>query len=184
MVTAAPGATNALGPLFTARQSESPILFLTGDSSRAQDGKGAFQELDQVPITAPLTKLSFRATCARDIGTETDRAIRTALSGRPGPVHMALPFDVIEADAAGGTLPSPQDMTRDTAALSDEDTQKIAGMIGAAKTPLILCGPVMNATRQGDLTAALAKATDAPVIAMESPRGLKDPSRGVFAIAL
>ncbi len=184
MVTAAPGATNALGPLFTARQSESPILFLTGDSSRAQDGKGAFQELDQVPITAPLTKLSFRATCARDIGTETARAIRTALSGRPGPVHIALPFDVIEADAAGGTLPSPQDMTRDTAALSDEDTQKIAEMIGAAKTPLILCGPVMNATRQGDLTEALAKATDAPVIAMESPRGLKDPSLGDFAIAL
>ena len=48
MVTAAPGAANALGPLFSARLSDSPVLFLTGDSPVAQDGRGAFQELDQV----------------------------------------------------------------------------------------------------------------------------------------
>lgn len=59
MVTAAPGAANALDPLFSARLSESPVLFLTGDSPVAQDGCGAFQELDQVALTSPLTKLSL-----------------------------------------------------------------------------------------------------------------------------
>lgn len=184
LVTAAPGAANALGPLFSARRSESPVLFLTGDSSLAQDGKGAFQELDQVPMTAPLTKLSFRAQSAGRLGYDMALAIRTALSGRPGPVHVALPFDVVEADAGSSEVPDKSELTAEPAALGRGDATRVAQILAAAERPLILCGPAMNATRQGSALAALADAMDAPVVAMESPRGLKDPSLGDFSKAL
>jgi acetolactate synthase-1/2/3 large subunit len=184
LVTAAPGAANALGPLFTARHSESPIVLLTGDSPLSQDGKGAFQELDQVPMTQPLTKLSFRAMSAAGLGWDMARAIRTAQSGRPGPVHVALPFDVVEGDAAGGAAPPQSSLQRTHAGLRASDAQQIVQTLDAASAPLIVCGPVMNSTRSGELLDELQRALDAPVVAMESPRGLKDPALGDFAKAL
>ncbi|MDF1609811.1 thiamine pyrophosphate-binding protein [Hoeflea sp. YIM 152468] len=184
LVTAAPGAANAMGPLFSARQSESPVLLLTGDSPRGQDGKGAFQEFDQVPMTAPLTKLSMRAESAATLGDTIALAIRTALSGRPGPVHVALPFDVVEADCGGASLPSAAAMARDHGGMNDTDLDSIIEMLAAAARPLVLCGPALNATRQGTVLTALQDVLDAPVVAMESPRGLRDPSLGNFARAL
>ena len=184
LVTAAPGAANAVGPLFTARHSESPIVLLTGDSPLAQDGRGAFQELDQVPMTRPLTKLSFRAMSARGLGIDMARALRTAQSGRPGPVHVALPFDVVEGDATGCAIPGESALARAHGPLRASDAALIARTLATAKAPLILCGPVLNATRAGDLLRDLADVLDAPVVAMESPRGLKDPSLGDFSKAL
>lgn len=184
MVTAAPGAANALGPLYTARQSESPVVFLTGDSPLAQDGHGAFQELDQVSMTAPLTKLSFRATSAGTLGQDMARAISTAMSGRPGPVHVALPFDVVEGDASGALVPSAAALSPVVRVFGDEDANRVSGFLAAAVRPLVLCGPALNSTRNGERLSALADATDAPVVVMESPRGLKDPSLGNFAKAV
>ncbi len=178
MVTAGAGAANALGPLFTAKESETPVLFLTGDSPRGQDGLGAFQELDQVPMTAPVTKLSFRPRKASDLGRDAARAIRTALSGRMGPVHMALPFDLVEDDAAAGAIPAKDAYRREAMALSDEDTQRIVQALAGAKQPVVICGPAMTETRNPGMASKLAEALDAPVFAMESPRGLKDPSLG------
>jgi acetolactate synthase I/II/III large subunit len=184
LVTAAPGAANAMGPLYSARAAESPVVLLTGDSPLSQDGKGAFQELDQVAMSAPLTKLSFRAMSALSLGEDMARAIRTALSGRPGPVHVALPFDVVEGDASGAALVTEEALTADSHPVSAGDIAKVIDAIGAAKTPLILCGPAMNSTRSGEANNRLADGLDAPVVAMESPRGLKDPSLGDFAKAL
>lgn len=181
MVTAGAGAANALGPLFTASESETPVLLLTGDSPVSQDGRGAFQEMDQVPMTAPLTKLSLRPRSAGLLGSAVAKAVRTATSGRPGPVHIALPFDVVEDDAGEASIPTVHELARDTMALREGDARLITQAIAAAQKPVVLCGPVMNATRSGDLKGKLQKALCAPVIAMESPRGLKDPSLGALA---
>lgn len=184
LVTAAPGAANAMGPLFSARQSESPVLLLTGDSPRGQDGKGAFQEFDQVPMSAPLTKMSTRAETAATLGETIALAIRTALSGRPGPVHVVLPFDVVEADTGGAQLCEAASMVRDHAVVNDTELAQVLEALTQAKAPLVLCGPAMNATRHGGVLIALEDALDVPVLAMESPRGLKDPSLGDVAKAL
>jgi len=183
LVTAAPGATNALGPLYTARQSESPVLFLTGDSPLSQDGQGAFQELDQVPMTTPLTKLSVRANSAIELGNEIAVAVQTTLSGRPGPVHVALPSDVLEGDARGAELPDAQDLRPRPDPMNASEVTVLLKALAAAKAPLILCGPSMNNTRAGSTLTKLADALDAPVLAMESPRGLNDPALGDFAKA-
>lgn len=184
MVTAGAGAANALGPLFTCSESETPVLFLTGDSPIGQDGRGAFQELDQVPMTAPVTKLSFRPTKSGDFGVDTARAIRVAKSGRPGPVHMALPFDLVDAEVIGEDIPQAAAFARERTVLGASDAKLITQRLAAAKRPVVICGPAMNETRNPGVLEELAEALDAPVVAMESPRGLKDPTLGDFAHAL
>jgi acetolactate synthase-1/2/3 large subunit len=183
LVTAAPGFANALGPLYTARASESPVLLLSGDAPLAHDQKGAFQELSQADMAAPVTKLSFRASSAASLAGDVARALRTALSGRPGPVHLALPFEMVEAEVSSA-LPTQASLVAEPMAASSEEIEAIRAALGAAQRPLILTGPAMNATRAGELLPCLAEAAQAPVVPMESPRGLKDPSLGDFSRAL
>ena len=183
LVTAAPGFANALGPLYSARASESPVLLLSGAAPIAQDGMGAFQELAQAEMAVPVTKLSFRAASGATLASDTESALRTALSGRPGPVHLALPFDVLEAKAPQG-LPAEATLRPEPMAASEDDLAAIRAALGAAQRPLILTGPALNATRAGEVLAHLAEAVAAPVVPMESPRGLKDPSLGDFSCAL
>ncbi|SMC46572.1 acetolactate synthase-1/2/3 large subunit [Fulvimarina manganoxydans] len=183
LVTAAPGAMNALGALYSARTSESPVLILTGDSSVSQDGMGAFQELDQVSIVRPLVKSSQRPETVEALGSALTDAIRTARSGRPGPVHIALPFDVLETETTFVPIdPSRFDISDQAG--TEEDCAALLDAVDRAERPLVLMGPSLSATRQGDLAERFSNALDCPVVVMESPRGLKDPSLGAFASVL
>jgi acetolactate synthase-1/2/3 large subunit len=174
LVTAGAGLGNALGPLLTARASDTPVLLLSGDSPVARDGQGAFQEMDQVGLTQSLTKWSVRVTSAEDLSATIDRAVRVALSGRPGPVHVSLPADVLLAATEIGSLAQ----TSDTVA---PEVGALRQWIDAADRPVLVLGPALNATRRPGLAEKLEQATGAPVIVMESPRGMKDPSLGAIA---
>lgn len=177
LVTAGVGLANATGPLFSAAQSETPVLLLSGDSPLRQDGTGAFQEMPQVAVTTPLTKFSDRPARAGDYGLAIAQALATARAGRPGPVHLALAQDVLEADATGTPMPepaafAPAPMPPDAAALD-----ALRAALASAARPVLICGPLLNATRFAALVA-LEEALAAPIIPMESPRGLRDPALG------
>lgn len=184
MVTAGAGFGSALGPLITARASETPIILLSGDSPIAGDEKGTFQELDQISISKPLTKLSLRPKRAENLGFEIAMALRVAASGRPGPVHIALPVDLLNEKITDPALPSSQDFAPELTRPDAENLQAIVDTLAAAERPVILTGPLLNPTRARGLLEKLSHAVDAPVIAMESPRGLKDPCLGDFATTL
>lgn len=184
LVTAAPGAANAVGPLFSARHSESPVLLLTGDSPLSQDGSGAFQELDQVSVMTAVTKCSRRASDAERLGHDVAEAIRLATSGRPGPAHLALPFDLVQADVREESLPGRDAFRRTCQRLEAGDLLAVKDLLKAASAPLVLCGPALNRTRSPVEPGLLSAALDAPVLALESPRGLNDPSLGGFKKAL
>lgn len=184
LVTAAPGFANSVGALFTARQSESPVVLLSGDSPLSQDGKGAFQELDQVSVSAPMTKLSFRPAQAQELGRDVARALQVALSGRPGPVHCALPFDLLNEDVGNAAAPPPEDCEPAVTRPTQEAVSGILDALAAASRPLVLTGPSFNASRAAGLLSELTNAVDAPAISLESPRGLKDPSLGNITAVL
>jgi acetolactate synthase-1/2/3 large subunit len=174
LVTAGAGLGNALGPLLTARASDTPVLLLSGDSPVGKDGLGAFQEMDQVALTQSLTKWSVRVTRAADLAEVIDKAVRTAMQGRPGPVHVSLPADVVLVAAETAT----------TISISPPEPTNVADLrdwLGAAQRPMVVFGPSLNATRQPGLAGKLELATGAPVVVMESPRGLNDPSLGAVA---
>ena len=184
LVTAGPGFGNALSALFSARHSESPVLLLSGDSPVAADGDGAFQELPQVEITRPIVKTARRPGRVERLGHETAAAIACARSGRPGPVHVALPFDLLNATAGAASRAVPAELERRPHPLSGPCAQEIAERIGRAKRPLVLTGPCVNRTREPARIAALQMVLRVPVISMESPRGLRDPALGAFSEVL
>lgn len=184
LITAAPGFASGLGPLFMARAAESPLLLLSGDSPVGQDGMGAFQEFDQVAVSSPMTKFSKRPMRADELGADTAEAIRIAKSGRPGPVHLALAFDVLNANADDVVVPEKNQMASTLHAPNDKDIETVIAAVASAARPVILTGPLQNRTRAAGRLERLADALDAPVIPMESPRGLNDPLLGGMASKL
>ncbi|WP_454693530.1 thiamine pyrophosphate-binding protein [Achromobacter aegrifaciens] len=180
MLTAAPGITNGLAPLYSASQAESPVLLISGDSSVAEDGSGAFQELDQVAITSPLTKLSLRPRTVQELYPALESAVAQALAPRRGPVHLALPFDLMTAETGLAELPAAA-RSREAAAMDAAGLEKLAALVNAAQRPLVLAGPTGARPHVRAVREMLEEALAVRVIPMESPRGLKDPSLGSLA---
>src|SRR6186713_1828230 len=97
LVTGGPGHANAVGALFTALGAESPMVLLSGHAATWELGRGGFQELDQAAMAAPVTKASWMAKGTATLGQDIAEAMRIATSGRPGPVHVSLPSDLLDA---------------------------------------------------------------------------------------
>jgi acetolactate synthase I/II/III large subunit len=182
LVTGGAGHANAIGALCTAAASESPVLLLSGHAALDEIGLGAFQEMRQADLAEPVTKASWTAQSAAGLAEDIARAMRIARSGRPGPVHVSLPFDVLERrvdepvqwPAAAAFAPEPMTLAR-------PDAERILDAISAAQRPLIVAPPALCTRRGRDLVARLEKAAGVPVIAMESPRGINDPVLGCCA---
>lgn len=182
LLTGGPGHANGIGALYTALAAESPVVMLSGHAPLAELGRGSFQEMAQADLAAPVTKASWTAQRAEALGEDIARAMRIARSGRPGPVHVSLPFDLLEATVADAVAVPDAAYRPQTQPLADAEIQEALAEIGRAQRPLILVGPVMANARA--LRERLASATGAPVVCMESPRGVSDPCLGAYAEVL
>jgi len=180
MVTGGPGHANAIGALFTALESDSPMVLLSGHAPLGQLGMGAFQEMRQADMAAPVVKASWTAQGAATLGKDIARAMRIARSGRPGPVHLSLPFDVLEAKVAETADPAAAEFAATPAPLGEVVAQTVCGLVAAAARPLVLVGPGMANGRGRVAREALAAALGIPVLCLESPRGVNDPSMGAL----
>jgi acetolactate synthase-1/2/3 large subunit len=185
MVTGGPGHANAVSALYTAGMAESPVVLLSGHAPINQLGMGAFQEMAQVDIAAPLTKASWVCKSVSELPGDFAKAVSIAKSGRPGPVHISLPSDVLDNAFDSGTL-MPKAADFEPIPIK-ADKQVINEMIAAllkAKKPLVLTGPMMQSQAGRTILASLETALGVPVIGMESPRGIGDPSLGAFSEVL
>ena len=184
LVTGGPGHANAVSALYTAAMSESPVVLLSGHAPHSQAGWGAFQEMDQVAMAAPVAKAAWAVRDADAMAGDFARACRIARSGRPGPVHLSLPTDALEATARDAALPTPSAYAAEPAPLSAEAAAALLQRLRRAERPLALVGP-QGLTGPGRRAVAdAARALGLPVVATESPRGSNDPSLGAFAQAL
>ena len=182
LVTAGPGLLNAVSALYSAARSESPVLLISGDAALSMDGRGGFQELDQISVTSPIVKHGLRPKTADGMITGVGACIAAACNGTPGPVHLALAFDVLAGDADveaayPATPPVPT-------GLADTDLATIIDALAHAERPLVITGPQANRTRQPDATAKLEAALGIPIICLESARGLSDSFYGDLGAAL
>jgi acetolactate synthase-1/2/3 large subunit len=168
LVTGGPGHANAVSALYTALAAESPMLLISGHAPLDELGKGAFQEMRQAEVAAPLAKGSWTAQSADRLAEDVVRAWRLAVAGRPGPVHLSVPNDVLDALTES---PIPESKLFNI----QEQSSPAPAELLEAKRPLIIAGPAAMRTR-----------TDCgiPVIGMESPRGVNDPSLGRLAEVL
>jgi len=186
LFTGGPGHANAVGPLFTALGAESPVVMISGHAPLDMLGLDAFQELRQADMAAPACKASWTAQNPATLGADVVRAMRIARSGRPGPVHISLPTDVMEATVENGhsRIASEAAFDLSPAQLAEPIADAVIGALAGARRPLILTGPMMGNGRGRALREALQAASGIPVLYMESPRGVADPSLGAVAEVL
>ena len=181
LLTAGPGHANGLSALFVARQAESPLVVLSGQSARADDGRGAFQEMPQAQLAQPLAKTAWTAKDAGSLGGDLRRALALASHGRPGPVVVNLPSDVLEAQAPRS---DGESLCPELPMLDDNDGRRIGELLQTAQRPMILAGPAMMRPPATAPLQELEVATGVPVVTGESPRGVNDPSLGAVAEVL
>jgi acetolactate synthase-1/2/3 large subunit len=183
LVTGGQGHSNAVAALYTALASESPLVLLSGHAALSELGRGAFQEMAQADLARPVAKAAFTAQSSAALGMDIARAFELATAGRPGPVHVSLPVDLLEQ-----AIPDDQvtPVTRAgfqtrLALLAPAIAEKVISEIHAAAKPLVICGAAMCTERGRKTMREAAGALDVPVIGMESPRGVNDPGLGAFA---
>ncbi len=183
LVTGGPGHANAVSALYTARLAESPVVLLSGHSASTEKNRGAFQEMEQADLAAPVAKESWTNRGVQKIGSDVVGAIRAARSGRRGPVHVSFPVDHLEAQAEAG-LVRAEDFRPEEEILVASHANNLLEPLMKAKRALILAGPAFLTRGGRKAAAALEAATGVAVIGMESPRGIADPSLGAFARVL
>ena len=183
LVTAGPGFANTLSALYVALMAESPMVLLSGRAP--QDSPGAFQDMLQAHMARPVAKESWTLAEGADPGLELARAFRIAASGRPGPVHLALPVDLLEGESPSppGTA-GPGDFEPAETPADVCDVVPVLDALMDSVRPLVLAGPAMTRGPARDVLEKLAGRSSLPVVFMESPRGTGDPSLGALADVL
>lgn len=172
VLTAGPGVTNGISGLTSAFFNASPVLVLGGRAPAFRWGSGSLQEIDHLPLVAPVTKYARTVFSTDDIPGAIVEALTAALTPHRGPVFLDLPleavFSVAEATlprlpGTGPVEPDPQDVT------------KAATLIAAAQRPVIIAGSDVYA---GDAVAALREAAETlgvPVFTNGMGRGALPP---------
>ena len=183
LVTGGPGHANAVSALYTAREADSPVVLLSGHAPLSELGKGAFQEMAQAEMAAPVCKASWTVRAAESLGEDVARAIRLARAGRPGPVHLSLPSDLLEGKA-DARVPSPEAFVPESRVPGAGEVEGILAALRGAERPLVLGGPALGTSRGRAALRAFERASGVPCVVMESPRGVNDPSLGLLTEVL
>jgi acetolactate synthase-1/2/3 large subunit len=161
--TRAVGAANLAIGIHTARQNSTPMFALVGQVSREFRGREAFQEIDQVGSIGRLAKWAAEPATADDVPAMVGRAIAEALGGRPGPVLLSLPEDLLDED-----LPADREVPTARPPLPRaevDETRAVLQMLASAERPVVLAGGgVLRARTSSDLTR-FAELLHVPVVA-------------------
>ncbi len=138
-LTAGPGVTNGVSALTAARMNGSPLVVLAGRAPQARWGAGSLQELDHVPIVAPVTKSAATATSAASIVANVDAACRTARTPHRGPTFVDIPLDAFAP--ASIELPAAEAEQAFRGATPDPDAiARVAELVGSSARPVLVAG--------------------------------------------
>ncbi len=177
LTVSAPGFLNGLTALANATTNCFPMILISGSSEReiVDLQQGDYEEMDQLAIAKPLCKAAFRVLHADDIGVGIARAIRSAVSGRPGGVYLDLPAKLFSQsmDAAAGKASLIKVVDAAPRQLPAPDSvQRALDLIKGAKRPLILLGKgAAYAQADADIRALVEK-TGIPYLPMSMAKGL------------
>ena len=177
LTVSAPGFLNGLTALANATTNCFPMILISGSSEReiVDLQQGDYEEMDQLAIAKPLCKAAFRVLHAADIGIAVARAIRAAVSGRPGGVYLDLPAklfgQVMDAEAGRKSLVKVIDAA--PAQLPGPDSIKRAlDVLKSAKKPLIILGKGAAYAQADDAIKALVETSGIPFLPMSMAKGL------------
>jgi len=141
VVTAGPGVTDAVTGVANAYAARSPLLLIGGAAPLGLRGLGALQEMEQVALLRPITKGSWTVAETRQIPEVLTTAIRAALTGRPGPVFVEIPVDLLLNRVEDRLAPIPARYVHRTTMIADADTlMELGGLLARAERPVVIAG--------------------------------------------
>ncbi|MBL8881520.1 MAG: thiamine pyrophosphate-binding protein [Hyphomicrobium sp.] len=160
VVTRGPGAANALAGVYIASQDQSPMVLLVGLPPRTRSGAPAFQQIDLGRVFGSIAKSVTIAENSDSLSQLLAHAFHMAVSGRPGPVVLGLPEDVLHerAQTAQPPLAAPRDRKP-----SAQDVDQLEKLLDAAECPLIIAGSATWSAEAAAALAAFAGTFDIPV---------------------
>ncbi len=170
MVTSGPAATNAVTPLCDAFMDSVPLVCITGQVPLAAIGSDAFQECDTTGITQSVTKHNFLITDAQDIPRTVREAFHIATTGRPGPVLIDVPKDIVDPNNPRSAMewywPEQLDLPgyKPTVRGHPRMIKAAAKMVTEAERPVIYAGGGILKARAAEALLELAELTDTPVV--------------------
>jgi acetolactate synthase-1/2/3 large subunit len=194
-----PGALNLLTGVATAWADGCPVVAIGGSSPTFQAGMGTFQEVDQVAAFRPVTKWSTRITDPARISDTVQEAFQRARGGRPGPVYLDLPADVLFA-----SLPDPQEgraeekrtfelsrtvsispntLTHSRPSADPEDVRRAVRILAAAERPIILAGTGIFWSEAWNELRELVDLTGIPFYTTPQGRGVIEEDHPLALIA-
>jgi oxalyl-CoA decarboxylase len=177
LTVSAPGFLNGLTALAHATTNCFPMILISGSSEReiVDLQQGDYEEMDQLAVAKPLCKAAFRVLHAADIGIGVARAIRAAVSGRPGGVYLDFPAklfaQVMDAEAGAKSLvkvidPAPAQIP------APEAIKRALDVLKSAKRPLIILGKGAAYAQADDQIRALVEKAGVPFLPMSMAKGL------------
>lgn len=175
LLTAGPGVTDGVTGVANAFQAPSPIIVLGGRSPLSQDGMGGLQEIDQTGIMRPITKMARTVYETRRIPQYMADAFRYALSGKPGPVFLDFPFDVLSNIIPTGDVTKIADGYRIKNGAYEANPRLVdeaAELLADADRPVIMAGGAVWWCQATTALRELASALQAPVFLNGMGRGL------------
>ncbi len=172
MATSGPGATNLVTPIADAYMDSVPMVAITGQVPRPVIGNDAFQEADITGITLPITKHNYKVMDPEEIPEAIAEAFHIASTGRPGPVLVDIPKDVLQAETS---FAWPESINlpgyRPTTKPNRKQIKAAADLIRRAERPVLYVGGGVLKARAAAELMALAEAIGAPVVTTLMARG-------------
>jgi len=163
--TSGPGTTNLVTGIATAQMDSVPLVCITGQVGRPVIGTDAFQETDITGITLPITKHNYLVMETKDIGSIIKEAFHIATTGRPGPVLVDIPKDILQED---GLFEYPKDINipgyKPNASVNLKQIKKASALIKESNRPVILAGQGIKISNAYDELLELAEKCEIPVI--------------------
>lgn len=181
MVTSGPGATNIVTPLADAFMDSVPMVCITGQVPTVAIGTDAFQEADITGITQSVTKHNFLVTSAQDIPRTIREAFHIATTGRPGPVLVDIPKDIVDPTNPRSAMewywPTDEEVAaglpgyKPTTTGHPRKIKEAAELILASQRPVIYAGGGILKARAAEALRELAELLDLPVVTTLMARG-------------
>jgi acetolactate synthase-1/2/3 large subunit len=181
LVTAGPGVTNTITAIANAHRAETPIVVIGGRSPRRQFEKGALQEMDHTELLHPITKWARCVPATERIPEYVDMAFRKALAGRPGPVFLEIPVDLLLESVDESSIIWPEKSRTEVRPWGDPARiREAAKLLKEAKQPVVIGGSPLWWADAAPLLGQFAETTCFPVFLNAMGRGALPPNHPYY----
>ncbi|WP_289140063.1 biosynthetic-type acetolactate synthase large subunit [uncultured Brevibacillus sp.] len=181
IATSGPGATNLVTGIADAYMDSVPLVVITGQVASPFIGTDAFQEVDVIGITAPVTKYSFQARTPEELPSLLAEAYQIASTGRPGPVLIDIPKDIASTHCMYQTsLPATKRIKQAISEIDTDQMEAIRQTISQAKRPLLYIGGGIVSGNASEELLRFVKETGIPVCSTLMGLGAYPPDEPLF----